>query len=85
MEGLDVDPEAVRAALRDFMNSLANAERERVRHVSLFSFKKDCIFGCMEGLDVDLEAVRAALRDFMNSLANAEHERVRTSCFFFLF
>lgn len=30
MEGLDVDPEAVRAALRDFMSQLANAERERV-------------------------------------------------------
>jgi hypothetical protein len=26
----DVDPEAVRMALRDFVNQLANAERERV-------------------------------------------------------
>lgn len=30
MESIDVDPEAVRMALRDFMNQLANAERERV-------------------------------------------------------
>lgn len=27
---IDVDPEAVRMALRDFVNQLANAERERV-------------------------------------------------------
>jgi len=27
---IDVDPEAVRMALRDFVNQLANSERERV-------------------------------------------------------
>ena len=32
MDCSDVDPEAVRGALRDFMTQLANAERERVSH-----------------------------------------------------
>ena len=31
VSAIDVDPEAVRMALRDFVNQLANAERERVR------------------------------------------------------
>lgn len=37
MSALDVDPEAVRMALRDFVTQLANAERERVciRNISL--------------------------------------------------
>lgn len=30
MAAIDVDPEAVRMALRDFVQQLANAERERV-------------------------------------------------------
>lgn len=30
MAAVDVDPEAVRMALRDFVQQLANAERERV-------------------------------------------------------
>ena len=50
MEGLDVDPEAVRAALRDFMTQLANAERERVSTHLLFkkhSWMICCVLLCM--------------------------------------
>lgn len=42
VNALDVDPEAVRMALRDFVQQLAGAERERVR-IPCKVFKKFCI------------------------------------------
>ena len=47
MEGLDVDPEAVRAALRDFMTQLSCTERERVRERESVCICFVCVCVCV--------------------------------------
>ena len=43
MSVADIDPEAVRSTLRDFVQNMASAERERVRAGS-YSVYKLCIY-----------------------------------------
>ena len=58
LPAVDVDPEAVRMALRDFVNQLANAERERVcidNIMILFCREDNSIFPFLTFLKTNLE------------------------------